>query len=85
MMPFLFVGVDMDEDEINDLRELRQAHRNRLRVLELKAAQYGINCPPEVQTEISEIKNKIEALDQQIRDPNKSPHQLILPQDRAAN
>jgi hypothetical protein len=38
----------------------------RLRILELKAARYGINCPPEDQIEIDDLKKVKEELEQKL-------------------
>lgn len=56
------VGINMDSNEITYLHQLIMTHTNRVRILELKAAQFGLNCPPEIQTEINDINNKIREL-----------------------
>jgi hypothetical protein len=49
----------MNNEELQHLRELLRAYQNRLRVLELQAAQFGINAPPQVLTEINSLRSDI--------------------------
>jgi len=49
----------MDDEERQQLRELLRAHQGRLRVLDLQAAQFGINLPPHVATEIEHIRTEM--------------------------
>src|SRR5262245_50225485 len=56
----------MNADEANHLRGLLDIHHKRLHKLEERAAKYGIDCPPEVQIEIDEIKEQIERFDKQL-------------------
>lgn len=49
--------------QIAELEDQRAAHRDRLQVLEIQAARTGRNAPPEVVTEIAEIKAKLVPID----------------------
>jgi hypothetical protein len=53
-----------DKDEITEElahhKEMLRLYRRRLRELERKKAQYGINTPPEVNTEIIDLTDSIE-------------------------
>jgi hypothetical protein len=49
----------VDNDERQHLRELLRANDSRLRVLELQAAQMGMQTPPHIFTEIESIKAEI--------------------------
>lgn len=49
--------------QIAELEERRSAHRDRLQVLEVQAARSGRNAPPEVVTEIHDIKAKLVPID----------------------
>lgn len=49
--------------QIAELEERRTAHRDRLQVLEIQAARSGRSTPPEVVTEISDIKAKLVPID----------------------
>lgn len=55
----------MDTEEAQHLRALIEALRKRLRVLELQAVQYGLECPPHIRTEIEDIKKRIVLFEQQ--------------------
>lgn len=52
--------------QIAELEVLRTAHRDRLQVLEIQAARSGRSTPPEVTTEIAEIKSKLTPIDASI-------------------
>lgn len=58
----------MNPDDIAHLSELIEAHKRRLHIRELQAAKFGISCPPEILTEIDDIKSQIEQAQQQIND-----------------
>jgi hypothetical protein len=58
----------MNPDDIAHLTELIEAHKRRLHIRELQAAKFGISCPPEILTEIDDIKGQIEQAQQQIGD-----------------
>jgi CheY-like chemotaxis protein len=49
----------MDDDERQQVREVLRAHQSRLRVLELQAAKFGDHAPPQVLTEIAEIRAQV--------------------------
>lgn len=62
----VLIKSDIDSEEISSLHQLIIAHTGRVRILELKAAKYGLSCPPEIEAEIEEIKDKISALKRQL-------------------
>jgi hypothetical protein len=65
----------MNDQERQHLRNLRQTHERRLRVLELQSASFGLSVPPHVLTEIEDIKEKIVAIDNQMfRDSGGNEH-----------
>ncbi len=47
--------------------QLREINLRRLQILELQAAQFGINVPPHILLEIEDIKEKILAIDKQLK------------------
>lgn len=49
--------------QIADLDEQRAAHKARLQVLEIQAARMGNSTPPEVVTEIHDIKARLVPID----------------------
>lgn len=49
--------------QIAELDEQRGAHKARLQVLEVQAARMGRSTPPEVVTEIKEIKDRLVPID----------------------
>jgi hypothetical protein len=51
----------MEEQEKQHLENLRQVHLRRLRVLEEKAALFGLNTPPEILIEIEDIQVRLHA------------------------
>jgi hypothetical protein len=53
--------------EQEHIEKLRSAYEKRLRILELKEAQQGYNTPAEVLMEITDLQNKIEALDRRLQ------------------
>jgi len=59
-------GGEVSEDDILHLRKLVEAHKERLRILELRAATSGLETPPQIQIEIDTIKRQIETLEQQL-------------------
>ena len=57
-------GVDDEtRNQIGDLDAQRTAHMGRLQVLEVQAARQGNSTPPEVVTEIKEIKTRLVPID----------------------
>ena len=56
----------MDSEEAEHLRALIKILRRRLHVLEEQAARYGLQCPPHIQTEIEDIKERIATFERQI-------------------
>jgi hypothetical protein len=49
--------------QIAELEERRTAHRDRLQVLEIQSARMGRSTPPEIVTEVAEIKSKLVPID----------------------
>ena len=49
--------------QIDELEQQRSAHHDRLQVLEIQAARAGRSTPPEVVTEIQDIKSKLVPID----------------------
>ncbi len=49
----------MEDDESQRLGELLQVYRIRLQALEIQKAKFGDHAPPQVDTEIAEIRRKI--------------------------
>ncbi|MEM8532729.1 MAG: hypothetical protein AAGF95_17925 [Chloroflexota bacterium] len=68
------------DDERSHIKNLINAHRKRLRVLEIQAAQYGIDARPEILIELEEIPLKIQKLEQELwnLEPQQTsnPHQI---------
>lgn len=56
----------MDKQEQQHQKKLREVYLDRLRILQITEARYGYNCPPEVQTEIEDINEKLEAINKKI-------------------
>lgn len=56
----------MNQHEIDHLRALIAAHRQRLHVLELRAARFGWESPPQVLNEIAEIQGAVEQIERQL-------------------
>lgn len=70
----------MTADERAHLERVLDAHRRRLRELEVSAARTGFNTPPEVTGEISEIREQILAVTRQLTDllpPGHVPVDLV--------
>jgi Novel STAND NTPase 1 len=57
----------MDSDELAHLHDLIRVYTRRFRKLELEAAKLGANTPPHIQTELDEIQEKLDELDQKAR------------------
>src|SRR4051812_19598246 len=57
----------MDDEDIQHWHELIAIKKRRRRKLERQEAKYGLNCPPEIQTEIEDLTREIKDLDQKIR------------------
>src|SRR4051794_16360492 len=58
--------VAMDDDSQAHLEVLRRSHQRRLQVLEKQAATSGISTPPQIITEIEDIRSAIANIDQQL-------------------
>lgn len=64
---FLLPAVDAEtQSQINDLVELRDAHRRRKKHLELHAATIGMSTSPELAIEIEDIESRIEDVEKSI-------------------
>ncbi len=57
----------MDDSRRQHLLQLRQAHTRRLQVLEVQAAQFGIQTPPHIMTEMDDIRATIADIDRQLQ------------------
>ena len=66
------------KDQLAELLKLREAHRTRLGVLQVRAAQFGIEAPPHITTEVEDI-------DRQLAEVNRKINLLegALPEQRA--
>lgn len=56
----------MEDEERQRLRELLRAHQSRLQVLELQQAQQGLHTPPQVITELADIRREIARVEAQL-------------------
>lgn len=52
-----------EQEEKNNIAEIREAHRKRLHLLRVQAANQGFHALPHVHTEIEEIQKQIKALE----------------------
>lgn len=59
----------------NHLQKLRAIHTERLRILELQSAKFGLSVPPHILLEIEEIKEKISQIDSQLQEASPSTYQ----------
>ncbi len=56
----------MDDEQRTHLEELRETHQKRLNKLELREAQLGLSAPPELLTEIEDVREKVNAINIQL-------------------
>lgn len=56
----------MESDDLEHLEALREAHQKRLRSLELKEALYGLDTPPQILIEMTDIRTRIVQLGNKI-------------------
>src|SRR6266498_5360912 len=56
----------MDSEHREHLKDLRQIHQKRLRVLEQAAATRGLDAQPHIKTEIDDIQKEIANIDEQL-------------------
>jgi hypothetical protein len=56
----------MSLDDLSYKKDLLKAYQQRYRALELKRAQLGVSCPPEIIVEIDDIQVIIEKLQREI-------------------
>jgi len=54
------------QTQLDELLKLREAHRRRLSVLQVQAAQFGIDAPPQIVTEQADIDRQLTAVNQKI-------------------
>ena len=59
-------ALEATKEQLDHLYELREAHRQRLAVLQVRAAQFGIDAPPHVSNEIKEIDGDLAELNRKI-------------------
>ena len=62
--------VEMDEDDIIFTQELLISWKKRLRILKKKEATYGLDCPPQVITEIADIDKTVDELERKLKAVN---------------
>lgn len=55
------------EEEISHLHSLRKEYLKRLRSLEIEGARKGINTPPEVENEITDMRFRIDETEARIK------------------
>jgi hypothetical protein len=72
----------MSSEEIRHWRDLIAVYTKRLRVLERRAAQYGNDCPPHIQTEIEDIEEQIATLGERATNIKDVPLQPSVPQSQ---
>jgi len=58
-------------DQWQHLKQLRKNHLQRLQILELQAASYGLSVPPHILIEIEDIRSKLKALDAELAEIEK--------------
>jgi hypothetical protein len=56
----------MDEDDKQHHEELLRKNRQRLHMLEKQQAQFGVDTPPHIATEIKEIQNRINQIESEL-------------------
>jgi septal ring factor EnvC (AmiA/AmiB activator) len=54
------------QTQLDELLKLREAHRRRLAVLQVQAAQHGNDTPPHIVTEQEDIDRQLTAVNQKI-------------------
>jgi len=54
------------QQQLDELYKLREAHRRRLAVLQIQAAQHGNDTPPHIVTEQEDIDRQLNAVNQKI-------------------
>lgn len=63
----------MDRSTQEHLHELKKAHTSRLQALEIQAAQFGLDSPAQITTEIKEIEETLRHIDMKLS-------QVVTPQ-----
>ena len=53
-------------EQLTELKKLREAHRRRLSVLQVQAAQSGYETPPAITTEMEDIDRQLTGINQKI-------------------
>lgn len=69
----------MDSAAQQHSRDLIQAYSRRLRVLELKSAEFGLHCPTDILLEIDDLRKKLQLLQQELPHPNIAPQAARKP------
>ena len=54
------------KEQLIELKKLREAHRQRLSVLQVQAAQFGYETPPAITTEMEDIDRQLTSINQKI-------------------
>lgn len=67
------------EEEIDHQMSLRREHVRRLRPLEIEQARKGIDTPPQVETQINDIRKKVVAIEERINSLNRELERLKVP------
>lgn len=52
--------------QLTELYKLREAHRQRLGVLQVRAAQFGIEAPPHITTEVEDVDHQLAEVNKKI-------------------
>jgi KaiC/GvpD/RAD55 family RecA-like ATPase len=65
-----------EQDRLRNISEVLDAHRKRLHILRVQAAEQGIHAPPHVVNEVREIEQQIKALEFQIAEAEGGPSEL---------
>lgn len=69
----------MDAEERQHIGDLIERHKRRLRELEKQAASRGLSTPPEINTEMQDIRGAIANLQKRLQPTSKSVSPLKLP------
>lgn len=56
----------MGESTVHHLNRLKQIHEQRLQILEIQAAKFGLSTPPHLLIEIEELREKIKEAETQL-------------------
>ncbi len=65
-MPELLNPVEETRAQLIDLKKIREAHRQHLAQLQVRAAQFGIDTPPHVTNEIEDVDRQLAEVNRRI-------------------